>query len=312
MSTQLHLLPATLRQLSTKLILCLLVAGFAGSSAFAQRITFQLNPKIGVKWQETSRHTMSMQQGSQTMSVMMEMQYQVTAKKTAVGYTYTLLPSKVIVKQDGKVITPTSAALTKGVRIAYAYNSKQKKMTATGFDKLLTNIKKTCSAELAKKLQPMFNPATLKATAEQEWQERVGRYINTTSIIGATKKITEKLPSPLGMPIPSTRAIKFVELRKVNNHSCVFITEQTTIDEKVVRDLFIKVMGSIPQGAQKGEIPTVNKISVTGNGERLIDPTTMMIYGETRNYSLKMDFSTKTQKNMYVAYAQKNEYLYQY
>jgi hypothetical protein len=120
-------------------------------------------------------------------------------------------------------------------------------------------------------------------------ERRIGLFVGRAAKIGDVWTSTEEFTLPTGEAIVSYTATKFVEKVKCETHDCVRIQFSYTSDADALGDIAEKVVND---AADAGGVPQLKAemsgTTITGEGERIIDPATMLIYHETISRTMKM------------------------
>jgi hypothetical protein len=271
------------RQVTTCMTLSVLTALLAMALALPARaqqaITIKFNPPSGTKVVQTDAITVSKQTGKDKSSDSSEVMQRVEFKKIATGFevTRTLLgPSG----QTAPKAKPTTVLL-----------DKNGNFTAI---KDIDRIKKEMNAKLTdatrKKgldeayVQKLIDTQT--AFEKKSWHEYAGKFAGKTVKIGQVWKETAASELIPGVSFTVRRTITFAGTVQKNGKNCIRIKYNTTADSASLKTAVAKYMTerdklAKAQGKDPKTLPRTTGMSIKVESERIVDPATLLEYGET-------------------------------
>lgn len=234
------------------LLLPLWAAQSAESAETAETVTFRFSPPDGISYVETVVLTRTLEAGAApSRTDLRKGQARVRYDKTADGWTVTGTPISMSLETDGKPIQSPLLEALKGVVATYRLDSQGNLLSVHGYEGLLEKVSKGLPPEEAQALAKAFDPESILAREKAEWSSRIGNFIGKTFEIGSSWTTEAPLALPSGGEV-QLRTHTTLERAACGEGDCVRL-----------RFLY------------DSDAP-----KVTGTGERVIDPSTMLIYSE--------------------------------
>lgn len=136
-------------------------------------------------------------------------------------------------------------------------------------------------------------------------------FVGRTAKIGDVWVGDETAETPFGTIVYDTTT-KIAERVQKNKIDCVRITFSYTTDADGVKKFMQEVMDKLAESALPDEAPKVVDVKISGSGERVVDPKTLLIYSETidRTITIVMDDPSEGRQDLKMQ--EKKEYAYQY
>lgn len=237
------------------LLLPLRAASSATTADTADTVTFRFAPPAGISYVETVVLTRTLEAGAApSRTDLQKGQARVRYDKTADGWTMTGTPISMSVETDGKPVQSTVVDALKGVVAVYRLDSQGDLLSVQGYEGLAEKVSQGLSPEEAQALAKVFDPESILAREKAEWKSRIGDYSGKTFAIGSSWTTEAPLALPSGGEV------------RLRTHTT--LERATCGDRDCVRLRF----------RYESDAPDAPK--VTGTGERVIDPSTMMIHSE--------------------------------
>ena len=104
---------------------------------------------------------------------------------------------------------------------------------------------------------------------------------------------------------------KLVEQVKFDDVDCVRLEFSFNSDAEELKNLMGDMWEDLAEMADMEATPSVSNTKIAGKGERIIDPTTMLIYSETVERTTKMMMAVPGQGEVEITSIDKREYGYE-
>lgn len=242
-----------MRRLAALAILVLLLPPRAATSAdAADTVTFRFAPPDGTTYVETLVLTRTLEAGDTVQRTDLQKgQARVRLDKTADGWTMTGTPISMSMESDGQPIRSPIVDALKGVVAIYRLDSLGNLLSIQGYEGLAEKVSQGLPPEEAQALAKSFAPESILAREKVEWDARIGDYTGKTFELGSSWVTEAPLALPSGGEV-QLRTRTELERTKCGDRDCVRLRFRYDSDTP----------------------------RITGTGERIIDPSTMLIYSE--------------------------------
>jgi hypothetical protein len=161
-------------------------------------------------------------------------------------------------------------------------------------------------------LSSVLNEETLKKRDAAEWNGQIGKFIGRTVSLGDSWASVDSFPLPSGEIIAFYSVTRFPEQAKCGDRDCLKLQFNYNSDasalSRLVNQNLAKLLG-LPADSLP---PTPSAAKISGFGERLIDPHTMLIYSETVERTLTAKTNMPGQGDVDMTQTEKREYKYDY
>jgi hypothetical protein len=292
------------------ILLCSLVLALPG---WAQTVTFRFAPPDGTQYVETTTQTIAQQTGSNPpLTETTTLKTRVKFRKTAGGYTMTctpLLRKRVV---NGKEQKSASDTIWAQLTLTYELDAAGTARTIHGYEAVPALVKAKYPPDVAAKLIAALNTKKLIAQQMAEWNQRLGEYRGKAAKVGGgwTRQITSPLPS--GLSAPMTVTAKFLGTVARDGVNCLRVALTQQGDPKALAKAMNTALRGKLTPAQAAKLPTVTSLTVSGSGERLIDPATMLEHANTYTRTTVMRLTPATNGHLTVTTTEKRATTYAY
>ncbi|MEW6203384.1 MAG: hypothetical protein AB1546_15500 [bacterium] len=217
------------------------------------------------------------------------------------------------VKRDGKDFPNPVSSLLKDIQITYEVDKYGQIVSVSGYDKLIEKLKEMTTESAAEALSEVKDEQVLVGKDMAEWNSKIGYFIGLTPAVGDMWIMVEQYPMPTGEMIYYYSALKFVEKVKCGGSECIKITfDYNTSAETLAEQVEMTKEKIVESAGLAGDLVNVADVAIEGEGERLIDPATMLIYSETITRTVKMDMEIPGKGTVRGIKREKREYSYDY
>lgn len=246
------------RSTALALLVLLLPLRAAHSADIAETVTFRFSPPDGISYVETVVLTRTLEAGAAPQQTDLQKgEARVRYDKTADGWTVTGTPISMSMESDGKPIQSPVIDALQGVVAVYRLDPQGNLLSVQGYEGLAEKVSKGLSPEEAQALAKSLDPESVLAREKAEWKSRIGDYSGKTFEIGSSWTAEAPLALPSGGEV------------QLRTHTVLAERVKCGGDRDCVR-LRFRYESDAPPGTPK----------VTGTGERVIAPSTMLIYSE--------------------------------
>lgn len=260
------------------LILALLAAALALPAAAQQQFTFKFNPPDGTKVTQTDDITITQQSSP-------------TDKNTRTAQQKTTVAFHTIAKGFTMALTNVPAAGAK--------KSETLTLVLDGGGNLQT-IQELPA--LRKEMTAKLTPTTRKNGIDEKYVDKVldrlvsqqkamckqyfGLYAGKTVKVGDVWKDSTDIDIDQSVSVTVRRTITFAGTVQKAGKTCLRVKYSVVADEKTLQAAVNKMMAARDklakaQGEDPKKLPRIIDMSMKEEGERIVDPTVMLDYGET-------------------------------
>jgi len=249
-------------------VCCGLAAAGAPSAA-----TFRFAPPEGTKQAEVIQTTQTVLAGKPTVratEMRATLEFRRTGGRQTVSVTVT---GGGIGSGKGKQPDPAITAL-KGLPLTYTIDAQGRMQSVTGLDKVPARLKSGFSAAEVKRLAPLLTAPAILRTQRIEWGNHVADFVERPAKEGAVWVTRSQFPLPDG------RMVGYYVAHRISGGACVQgrnLLRVLTMFSTQPNELR-SFLGRGAEQALKGLKPLSGQDKVTGNGERLVDPATLLWY----------------------------------
>lgn len=264
--------------------------GSIGAAA-PQEIEFRFNPPDGTTFVETALITQSMDLrpgGREIATLETKARYVITKRPGGYAASITILSYTSI--EGGRRARGLIQSLFEGLILTYELDDNGRALSIKGFDvivdrlqPLLKEIRETLSPDELRTLSPFLESLTeerLVSQAKDEWDARMefsGRRLKIGEVIRSTRQV----PMPAGGMVTLYTAASVGRQAACGNRGCVLVRTYSHSNVRTLSGYIGKppeeVMKAINDALPK---PRAGASEAAGVAELLIDPATMLPYGE--------------------------------
>jgi hypothetical protein len=234
-------------------------------------------------------------------------------KGTEAGYDFIMKPLYTKSTRDGQPVdNPVFGLLTK-MRPVYHVDSAGQIVSIDGFNKLADLIAESVPPDMAPQMQAILSEETLVNGEITEWNGRIGDFVGAVVEAGDVFYSEAAVALPMGGSATYYSVIKIMETVQCGEKQCVRIGYSYNSDPEGLKqfmgDFFEEFAAAIDSS---GVDVSVSGAEVTGEGERLVDPATMLIMSETVTRTIKMQVDVSGEEPVYGTVVEQREYKYEY
>ena len=235
----------------------------------------------------------------------------ITVDKNPDGYSVTFAPLSFTMTQDAAPVENPILDFLQNITVTYELDVDGKLVEISGVEGLFDEFRASLPPGLPPNVTAMLNADAFRDKTVQEWESRIGQFVGMDVDIGDVWAGVEQVPLPVGGTMAFYSATKIAEQVKFDGVDCVRIQFAFNTDAEELNDFMGVLWEDIAEMLETEEIPTVSGSEVVGEGERIIDPTTMLIYSETTNRTMKSSVDVPGQGTVEMVVVEKREYGYE-
>ncbi len=280
----------------------------------AETIDFNFNPPDSISYIQTLTTTKTTKtNGKITKKDEVQVKTLFTILKKKSGYYLKETPITMNSKRDGKQFINPIFSFLSSISVSGDLDLNGRLINVYGYENIIEKAKKGMSSEVAEALQLVANPDIMVNKTKAEWNARISDFIGQRVIIGDMFSGQGKFPLPNGETLTFFSIVKIVDTLTYSGKKCVKIK----FINSSVPDSLADFMGY-----SKDEIKDVfdnkinsdlsTKIEINGYGERIIEPSTMLIYYEKKVRKIVMFDESGKNGERKIETIENNEYNYKY
>ena len=260
--------------------------------------TFRFNPPDGTTFAQTVKTSKSSSMGPMMgRSEDGELVTKYTITKTAEGYRMVGRQVSHTMTRDGNKTSNPVVDILKEVVITTNLDNDGRAVSVEGYDKFIQKMNENLPPEALQMAASMFNEEAMAKKAIAEWNGRIGDLAGRSCKVGETWTSTDEYEMPGGSPMKFYTAFKIMEKVNRNGHDCVRIEFFYNSDPAALTEFIDLTVGEIMDETDEDfEMPDINVSTISGSGERIIDPSTMLVYYEKMTRSMKMEMNIQGQQ----------------
>ncbi|HUU55631.1 MAG TPA: hypothetical protein VMY87_11995 [Armatimonadota bacterium] len=287
-----------------------LVVGI-GPAAAAQDSapTFRFDPPDGTRYVESVDTTQVLDFGEgRTSARRSELRTEVAMEKEATGYRIT---STLVSGGTTSALEEADNAALKaleGVPLTYSIDGEARIASVSGIRQATDKVRAALPATIAAIVSKALTEEAVLATAQADWDRRVLNFVGRPAGVGEVWVAREKFPVPSGEVVGFYSAMRVAKQEQVGGRDCVRVEYSYSRDPRALRDF----LGDAGEAALAGRERFPGSSEVSGKGYRLLDPATLLCYGEELEREVKTTLTTPEGESFPVTIRQTKSYRYEY
>lgn len=299
---------------SLRLLLLLLPLLARPVQAEPEKVTFRFAPPDGTTFEQILATTKTTDLGAQGKRTdVTRATVRLRFDKTADGYTLTGTPVSMTMHRDGQKVENPLFDILGSLTFTYRLDADGNIRAIEGYDVLADRLRKAFPDEATfQALSKVLNAEAMVAREKEEWSGRISSFSGGTYEIGSKWTTESPFALPDGETITFYTVTELVGQEKCGDRDCVRIRFRYDTDASALGKLAGEVASDAAKavGSEGGEIK-MSKSKITGAGERVIDPATMLIYSESLERTMQMEMATPGGM-VPVTQSEKREYTFDY
>ena len=258
----------------------------------AKEVTFRFAPPDDFTETVLIRRSRTVTRGATVQTDVSETRFRWTAHKKESGYSVERDIHSNSLTRDGYTVASPMIDAMAGVNLTYSIDAEGKVTGIEGYDGILENLKSKFPPQLMQTFGPLFNAESLRKGDLAEWKGRIEQFAGRTVRIGEAWTSKENVPLPGGGRVEAHTATLFAGWKECPEGPCLQIRFFYDSDPA---ELFKRV-NEAAEGALKeppAASPASTKGSISGEGERLVNPKTLRIASEKTTRTLNAEVPTQ-------------------
>lgn len=279
---------------------------------------FQFNPPDGTTYVlsvRTTRNTTAGTLGKRTED--RETSERVQVARTEDGFTFTATGLHATLNRDGEKVESPVFKMLAGLTVTTDVDSRGQVRSIRGFDQFIARLKAALPAGTLETLSPAVSEEAMVSRETAEWNGRIASFVGREVKIGSSWTSKDRYDLPTGGAVHFITTTRIVGREQVEGRDCVRIKFSYTANAPAPPVPAVKAPGKParkPRRAEKSAKPPMRpqSTSISGGGDRLIDPSTMLIYAESLARTLKVPVNVPGRGKVVATVVERKQYRYQY
>ena len=280
----------------------------------AEKIRFNFNPPKDVNYTQIMNSMKKLEyQTGQSQTDASQAEVSINLTKSANGYNMTAVPISMTMYRDGQEIDSPLLALLNNLVTKYVIDSNGQLLSISGYDEFLAEVQKSLPPDMLKSISSVLNKEVLIAKENAEWDGRIGYFAGAEVEIGEKWLDTTDFQLPTGEVLVFYTVTSFDEIIDCNGRGCVKIS--FNYNSNAIKLSGIAGVAIDKVASTVGDSLVVNEMilpELFGEGYRIIDPGTMLIYDEYSNRTIRLEVASPGTEPMIVTIYEEKEYDYAY
>ena len=289
----------------------LAICAVAASAAAGEEASsvFRFDPPDGTRYVESVDTTQVLDFGEgRTSARQSELSTQVTVEKETTGYSVT---STLVSGGTSSALEEADNAALKaleGVPLTYHVDGEARIESVSGIKEATDKVRAALPSNVAAIVAKALTEEAVLATARADWDRRVLNFVGRPAGVGDAWLATEKFPLPSGEVVEFYSAMRVTKQEQAGGRDCVRVEYSYSRDPRTLRG----ALGDSADSLLDGKEPFADTSKVSGNGYRVVDPETLLCYGEKLEREVKTTLPLPDGNGLPVTIHQTKTYRYEY
>jgi hypothetical protein len=214
--------------------------------------------------------------GGRTSATKSELEIERRVARTADGYTLTEMVTGGSSETSLQEVDQAVLAAMKGKPVTYIVEADGRLVDVTGTEAVLEAVRKALPPEIAAIAAKAFTKEAMLAAARADWGARTEGLIGRSAAPGSAWMVTDSYLLPNGDLVEHYTALKVAGTETAGGREWVRLEYRLGRDPDEFRDF----LGESYVSAAAGKQALAGSVTVSGGGYRLVDPATLLCYGE--------------------------------
>jgi len=289
----------------------LAICALAASAAAGEEASpvFRFDPPDGASYVESVDTTQVLDFGEgRTSARQSELRTQVTIGKETTGYSIT---STLVSGGTTSALEEADNAALKaleGVPLTYHIDGEARIASVSGIRQATDKVRAALPDSVAAIVSKALTDEAVLATARADWDRRVLNFVGRPARVGDAWLATEKFPLPSGEVVEFYSAMRVTKREQAGGRDCVRVEYSYSRDPRTLRG----ALGDSADSLLAGKEPFASASKVSGSGYRVIDPETLLCYGEELEREVTTILPLPDGESLDVTIRQTKTYAYEY
>lgn len=244
-------------------------------------------------------------------TVLSEGRAKISVDKKPDGYSVIFAPLSFTMTENGQPVKNPILDFVQNIAVTYELDADGKLVETRGFEGLFEDFMASLSGELPPNIAEMLNEEAFRQKTVGEWQGRIGQFVGAEVEIGDVWATVDEMPLPTGESMAFYSLTKFAEQVKFDGADCVRIQFSYNTDADELKAFMGNLWEDLADMVGTEDLPGVSDSKIVGDGERIIDPTTMLIYSETGHRTWKTTVNISGRGTVEMVMTDEREYGYE-
>lgn len=253
----------------------------------AESVTFRFAPPDGTTFVQTLVTTKTTEVGSQKQTDVTRSKVRLRFEKKPQGFLLTGTPLSMTLERNGQTVENPVLDVLSQTAITYRIDPQGKLVAIQGYGDFQDRLFKALPPQAARALSKVVNEEGMVAREKAEWAGRIGDFSGNTLELGASWTATSPFDLPSGEQIQFYTRTDLVGKEKCGARDCVRIRFRYDTDAAALGAVAGKVVQEVAGATVK-----VGKMGLSGSGERLVDPDTLLVHAETLERTITLEGGT--------------------
>ncbi len=300
---------------SVVLLICALVGASVNSQeADAIKFTFAPGENVSFLQKLSMRKEKDLGNGNKQLDESLSTT-KFTISQTTAGWEVLVQPQSITMKRDGEQVENPIVKLLSSAVITYSLSPDGNILDVAGYDAFINSIATVVPPEVFSQLSPVLNVDAMKAKEIAEWNGRYGDYLGVEVNVGDKFTATVPFQLPNGSAIEYEVETNIAALEPCGTGTCVRIHQVYDSDARNAAKMSADMVNELARKTSPNARTATsddNAATISGNISRLIDPNTMLIYGEKLTRTISMAVAIDGEGSNKVVMTENRNYEYEY
>jgi hypothetical protein len=290
----------------------LLFNSVSGLPCLGQEITFTFNPPDGISYVEDLKTNKKIKIDKLDQNAIQETGKLISIVRNSDKYTVTLKPVSDSFTSNGQPVNDPIHSATKNIVNQYFIDTNGVFMDFTGFEEFIDSLTEIMSPRLMNSLTKNFTKDNVKEIHLALWNSRIGNYVNKSVSIGDYWIGIDSTMIAPNTYIKFYSVSKFNKIVQLNEKKCVEILLYENSDLNKISNLLKAKKSDLKKRPNLLNDLDSGNGEVSGDGMRVIDPSTMLIYAEKTHRQIKAKIRIGADEGTKYDLIEDAEYNYKY
>jgi hypothetical protein len=246
---------------------------------------FRFDPPDGTMYVEVANTTKVVDMGNLGTAIQeSELRTRIAIDRTETGYRVTSALISARDKSDPDPEAGTGRHVLEGIELTLEVDGNAQLTDVAGLDEAVDKYKQTLSADQLAALSGVLETESMLSAVRTNWNHRFGHLASRRASIGAAWMVTEEFPLLAGGRAAAYVAVKVAERTQVAGRECLRVDYRYAADPEALREF----LGDAAVELIDKQQLTSTSSGVSGHGHQLVDPTTLLCYGERTEVTMEM------------------------
>lgn len=282
-------------------------------SASSQEINFTFNPPDTTYKEILKTKKVTLVNGKKQKEDEIKVTTKYDIKKVSSGYELKQSPLAISSKRDGKMFHNPIFMFLTNIPTKGEIDKKGNLTHVIGYEHIIPRAQAELPKEVVESMMLVANEEAMINKAKAEWNARISEFSGNSFHLGDMLSAQGKFPLPNGEVLTFFSVIKIADTLEFMGNQCIKITFHNSSNPEELAS----ILGYSPEDLKEvfdvdanSDIST--QIKLSGDGYRIIDPKTMLIYEEKTFRCVEMKDELIGNESKIITTFETKEYEYQY